>query len=247
MAISLGQAAIPTGMRIYAIGDVHGYLRLLTSIRHKIASDLDTNPIDQYRIIFLGDYIDRGPDSAGCVQYLLDLCAEDKHVICLKGNHENKLEQFLESPLELAESFFTYGGIECTQSYGVEMSKYKYTDKDTLKICTELRKSIPPDHQLFYSNLAMSVTFGDYFFVHAGIRPGVPLTEQSESDLMWIRSEFISNTSLYDKVIIHGHTPAHPIEILPNRINADTCAYDTGILSCVVLESTSYRVIEASS
>jgi len=244
MTISLGQSSTPPDMRIYAIGDVHGYLSLMTKIHQKIRTDLDDNPTDQYRIIFLGDYIDRGPDSAGCVQYLFDLCAEDDDVICLKGNHEDKLEKFLENPIEVAESFFTYGGVECVQSYGVEMDGYSAADEVIVKVRDELYAQIPLEHKQFYSKLTMSVTLGDYLFAHAGVRPDVPLTAQSDDDLIWIRSEFISNNSLYDKVIVHGHTPAYPMEVLPNRINADTCAYDTGVLSCVVLEGTSYRVIE---
>ena len=244
MTISLGQSATPRNMRIYAIGDVHGYLQLLRDMVQKIRADLDANPSEEYKVVFLGDYIDRGPDSAGCVQCLIDLMAEDEQVICLKGNHEAKLENFLLNPLKLANSFFTYGGVECTQSYGVDIANYPSTDKDTVEVRDKLDKTIPPEHKRFYSQLNKSVTFGDYFFSHAGVRPGVPLTEQSDDDLMSIRSEFIQNETLYEKVIVHGHTPAYPMEILPNRINADTCAYDTGVLSCIVLEGTQYRVIE---
>ena len=245
MTISLDQSATPCNMRIYAIGDVHGYLQLLRDIYRKIRTDLNANPTEEYKVVFLGDYMDRGPDSAGCVQFLIDLMAEDDQVICLKGNHEDKLEKFLLNPLELADSFFTWGGLECTRSYDVDIATHPGTANDTFKARDELDKNIPPEHKRFYSELGMSVTFGDYFFAHAGVRPGVPLTEQSDADLIWIRSEFIQNKTLYEKVIVHGHTPAYPMEILPNRINVDTCAYDTGILSCIVLEGTKYRVIEA--
>ena len=244
MTISLGQAATPHDMRIYAIGNVHGYLQLLRDIYQKIRTDLDASPTGEYKVVFVGDYIDRGPDSAGCVQFLIDLMAEDEQVICLKGNHEDKLEKFLLNPLELADSFFTYGGLECTRSYGVDMATCPDKAKDTVKARDELNKNIPSEHRRFYSELKKSVTFGDYFFSHAGVRPGVPLTEQSDDDLMCIRAEFIRNKALYEKIIVHGHTPANPMEILPNRINVDTCAYDTGILSCIVLEGTKYRVIE---
>jgi len=232
-------------MRIYAIGDVHGYLQLLKKIHQKIRKDLNNNPTEQYKIVFLGDYIDRGPDSAGCVQYLLDLSAEDDHVICLKGNHEDKLEKYLATPLDIAESFFTYGGVECAMSYGVDMTGYKSTDEHNIDVCNQLNKNIPLEHRQFYSSLAKFATFGDYYFTHAGVRPGVMLTEQSDNDLMCIRSEFISNTALYEKVIVHGHTPAYPMEILPNRINVDTGAYYTGVLSCIVLDGMSHRVLEA--
>lgn len=189
--------------------------------------------------------IDRGPDSAGCVQFLIDLLAHDDHVICLKGNHEAKLEQFLLHPLKLAPSFFTYGGVQCVQSYGVDISAAPTPDNAIITVHNQLFELIPPSHTSFYSNLLLSFTVGDYFFVHAGVRPGVPMAEQSDADFMHIRSEFISNKALYENVIIHSHTSAYPIVILPNRINVDTCAYDTGVLSCVVLEDRTYRVIEA--
>ena len=196
--------------------------------------------------MYLGDYIDRGPDSAGCAQFLIDLLSEDENIICLKGNHEDKLENFLAVPLNLADSFFGYGGIECAMSYGLDDTTLINAHKNAVQVCAELEKLIPPDHKQFYSKLIKSVTFGDYYFSHAGVRPGVPLDEQSDDDLMWIRAEFITNETLYDKVIVHGHTPAYPMEILPNRINVDTCAYDTGVLSCLVLEGTSHKVIEAT-
>lgn len=245
MTISLDHAATPHNMRIYAIGDVHGYLQFLENIYRKIRKDLENNSIEQYKIVFLGDYIDRGPDSAGCVQFLLGLTAEDEHVICLKGNHEDKLENYLAAPLDIATSFFGYGGVECAMSYGVDMSGYTNTDEHAIDVCNQLKKNIPIEHKRFYSSLAKSATFGDYFFTHAGIRPNVALSEQTDHDLMCIRSEFLSHDGLYDKVIVHGHTPAYPMEVLPNRINVDTGAYDTGVLSCIVLEGKNYRVIEA--
>jgi len=245
MTTSLGQSATPANMRIYAIGDVHGYLNLLQNMYRKIKIDLKSIGTMPYRIVFLGDYIDRGPDSAACVQFLVELLSDDENVICLKGNHEDKLEKFLANPLELADSFFGYGGIECATSYGVDMASFNYSHDETIGICAQLEKNIPASHKEFYASLAKSATFGDYLFAHAGVRPGVPLHEQSDHDLIWIRTEFISNKALYDKVIIHGHTPAHPMEILPNRINVDTGAYETGVLSCLVLEDLSYRVIEA--
>ena len=246
MTTRLGQSATPAAMRIYAIGDIHGYLNLLDSMYQKIKADLNTIGSLQYRIVFLGDYIDRGPDSAGCAQFLIDLLSEDDHVICLKGNHEEKLENFLANPLKLADSFFGYGGTECSVSYGVNMTGFNHTHEETIRVCAELAKNIPAEHKQFYSQLKKSISFGDYLYAHAGVRPGTPLHEQSDHDLMCIRSEFINHKALYDKVIVHGHTPAYPMEILANRINVDTGAYDSGVLSCLVLEGRDYRVIEVS-
>lgn len=245
MTISLGQSSTPSGMRIYAVGDVHGYLDLLRQLHEKINRDLQEDPVESYRIVFLGDYIDRGPDSAGCVEYLINLMAENDNVICLKGNHEDKLENFLLDPVEVADSFFTYGGADCAASYGIDMAGYQAGNQETLEICAELEKNIPAHHKAFYANLSKSVAFGDYMFVHAGVRPGIALDQQSDHDLMWIRREFIPNRELYEQVIVHGHTPAYPMEILPNRINVDTHAYETGVLSCIVLDELKYRILES--
>ncbi len=246
MSIRLNQSSTPDNMRIYAIGDVHGYLNLLETLHQKIDIDLKKHPVNKYRIIFVGDYIDRGPDSAGCVEYLVNLLADNSNVICLKGNHEDKLEQFLIKPADVADSFFTYGGADCATSYGVDMTGYNGTTDEKLQKCAELGEKIPKHHREFYSRLPATVTYGDYLFTHAGVRPGIALDQQSEHDLIWIRYDFISHQSLYDKVIVHGHTPAYPMEILPNRINVDTHAYHTSVLSCIVLEGTDYRVIEST-
>jgi len=247
MTIALGQSTTPHNMRIYAIGDVHGHLSLLNSIYQEITADLSSIGNMQYKILFLGDYIDRGPDSAGCVQFLSELLSKDAHVICLKGNHEDKLQKFLSNPIALADSFFGYGGIECTMSYGIDMTNFNFSNEEIIEMCAELNRKIPTAHKQFYNKLAISVSFGDYLFCHAGVRPGVDLNKQADKDLMCIRSEFVYHEAPYDKVIVHGHTPAYPMEILPNRINVDTCAYDTGILSCLVLEGSGYRVITAKN
>lgn len=247
MSVKLGQSRTPANTRIYAVGDVHGYLDLLKQLHVKINEDVQAHPIDHHRIIFLGDYIDRGPESAGCVDYLIELLKNDHSVTCLKGNHEAKLQSFLVEPHTFADSFFTWGGIETAQSYGVDMNGYRGEPHQIEQVCADLNENIPEAHQIFYEQLDITVSCEDYMFTHAGVRPSVPLDKQSEQDLMWIRSEFIPYQGLFDKVIVHGHTPAYPMEILPNRINVDTHAYDTGVLSCVVLEGTGYKVIEATA
>ncbi len=247
MTVRLGQSSPPYNTRIYAIGDVHGHIKLLEKLYTRIDADLKNNPIDAYKIIFVGDYIDRGPDSAGCVEYLINLTVENSNVICLKGNHEDKLESFLFDPVTVGASFFTWGGEECAASYGVDMSNYHGTNDDHVQKAAELSEKIPAHHKQFFASLKMTVTLGDYMFTHAGVRPGVPLSQQSDRDLLWIRSEFISHSKPFEKVIVHGHTPAYPMDILPNRINVDTHAYHTGVLSCIVLEGTDYRIIESST
>lgn len=245
MSTSLGRSTVPNNTRIYAVGDIHGHTTLLEELHNKIKCDLNKNPVADYKIIFLGDYIDRGPDSAGCIDFLIKQMARDSHIVCLKGNHEDKLEEFLINPAAVLDSFFTYGGIDCVNSYGIDMSNYRGTLNEALQIAVELKDRLPELHKQFLAQLQLSVTIGDYMFVHAGVHPGLALDQQSDDVLMWIRSEFINHTELYDKVIVHGHTPSYPMEILPNRINVDTHAYQTGILSCIVLEDKNYRVLEA--
>lgn len=247
MTVSLGQSSTPPNTRIYAVGDVHGHIKLLDLLHRKITTDLKNNPIDGYKIIYIGDYIDRGPDSAGCVEYLINLLATDSNVVCLKGNHEDKLERFLSDPVRVADSFFTWGGEECASSYGVDMSGYRGTHDQKLQKAAELSEKIPLNHKHFFARLQKKITFGDYMFAHAGIRPGVSLDQQSDRDLLWIRSDFISHSEPFEKVIVHGHTPAYPLEVLPNRINVDTHAYHTGVLSCIVLQGTDYRIMEVNA
>ena len=177
MSVTLGQSSTPSNTRIYAIGDVHGYIDLLRNLHAEIISDLAKSPVENHKIVFIGDYIDRGPDSAACTEYLSNLIIDNTNVICLKGNHEAKLLSFLTDPISVADSFFTYGGVETATSYGVDMSDYNATvDEKTLK-SNELSKSIPAHHKKFYLKLPTTVTFGDYMFAHAGIRPGVALDQ----------------------------------------------------------------------
>lgn len=241
--IALGEAKTPDNTRIYAIGDVHGYLDLLFKIHDLISDDLAQYPVKHHKIIHLGDYIDRGPNSKGCIQYLINLMASNENVSCLKGNHEEKLIRFLDDPIATAYSFLTYGGAECALSYGVQPPHQEVSDSEILAFRDTLLQSVPRSHIEFIGELLFSQTEGDYFFAHAGVRPGVSLDAQTHQDLMGIRKDFISYHGLFEKVIVHGHTPHHPIEIKQNRINADTMAYATQELTAVVLEGNQYRIL----
>lgn len=241
--VKLGEAKTPQKTRIYAIGDTHGYLNLLIDIHNQIKDDLAENPIENHKIIFLGDYIDRGPNSKGCIDYLIRLMSENSNVVCLKGNHEEKLILFLEDPLKMSNSFLTYGGAECAESYGVQPVSLSASNAEMIHFRDELSAAIPQSHIDFINQLLLSQIEGDYMCVHAGVKPGTPIDQQIDDDLMKIRSEFIPHNGLYEKVIVHGHTPHYPIEIKPNRMNADTCAYDTGVLTCIVLDENKYRIL----
>jgi len=234
----LGQAKTPEGMRLYAIGDVHGCDALLAAMHERIAADLAASPPPDHRIVHVGDYADRGPDSAAAIARLAALTAADPHVLCLRGNHDQMLLDFLADPEGAASMLLRNGGKETLRSYGVTARSQNYAG-----IGTQLAALMPVVDRAFLAALPLSVQFGDYLFVHAGIRPGIPLAEQDPQDLLWIREEFLLDPRDYGFVVIHGHTPATPVEVRSNRINVDTGAVYSGVLTCVVLEGTRHRFL----
>lgn len=244
MGIHLLDAKPPKGERIYAIGDIHGCLDELEQLLDLIKKDLKKNPVKTHHIVFLGDYFDRGPDSAGVINRLIKLQTKEANVICLKGNHEDKFIEFLNDPVRMAPGFFTYGGIETVQSYGIKNKLLEDPLPNAQKIKDKLFSSLSQKQIEFLLDLKYSISIGDYFFCHAGIRPGVKLKDQSPQDLMWIRQEFLGHTELHKKIIVHGHTPHFEPEVMANRINVDTKCYDSGILSCVVLEKKTHRFLQ---
>ncbi len=247
MGIDLKKAKTPKGERVYAIGDIHGCSNELEQLLEMIARDLEAVPLKRHTIVFLGDYIDRGPDSCGVISRLIRLQKSSDRVICLKGNHEEKFLQFLADPDAKASGFFAYGGIETSHSYGVNKRYLNDPVARARKIRNSILKKIPRKHLIFLFDLMTSTTIGDYFFCHAGIRPGIRLRDQSEHDLMWIRNEFLMYGGLFKKVIVHGHTPQQSPEVKANRINIDTRCYDSGVLSCLVLEGRNHRFIQTGN
>ncbi len=222
------------GLRVYAIGDVHGRLDLLLELSEMIHRDLYENPVERSVELFVGDYIDRGPSSREVLEYLLNSAPVCDERICLKGNHEETLLEFLEDPDRLIH-WARYGGMEMMRSYGVPAGT-PMTSAACKGIHKQFVSAFPDSHREFCRNLPTSITLGDYFFAHAGVRPGVDLDKQSDRDLMWIRDEFLSSKRYHGKLIVHGHTPAKQPEVHTNRINIDTCAYGSGILTSLVLE-----------
>lgn len=235
----VGEAALPDGLRIYAIGDVHGRFDCLNDLLRRIDDDLGMHPVTSSKIIMLGDYCDRGPQTAQAIDCL---ARRNRHedFICLMGNHDAKLVSFLVNGEAAGDAFVSFGGDETVRSYGID-SRYhtSYTG-----LAAELARKMPREHQSFLSDLRPSHVEGDYFFCHAGVRPGVPIESQSTHDLMWIRDEFLFHRGSFGKVVVHGHTPQLEVDVQPNRINVDTCAFDTGVLSCVVLEKRSFRLLQ---
>lgn len=236
---------VPDGQRVYAIGDIHGRLDLLEALHAKIAHDLETAPIEDVTTIYIGDYIDRGPNSFGVIERLFQLRSCPGSCLFLKGNHEAMLLNFLNEP-QSGTRWRRYGGTETLLSYRVDIGAAIAQDGMTT-VAAEFRKKVPAHHTEFFDNLSIAAEVGDYFFCHAGVRPGVELQHQREEDLLWIREEFLNSTDDFGKVIVHGHSPVQSGEITANRINIDTGAYATGRLTCVALEGDGVRFLTADT
>ncbi len=240
--MELGTAKTPPDCRIYAIGDIHGCIKELESLFALIRSDLLARPAAAHRIITVGDYCDRGPDSRRVVDFLLRM-RKEHDLVCLRGNHDQRLLEFLDSPEEVGDFFLTYGGIETMRSYGVEAERYA----DLRQLSRDFRRALPRNHVAFFNSLKLMQVENEYLFVHAGIRPDVPLEKQSAHDMMWIRNAFLDHRRAHEKLVVHGHTITDAVDFQPNRINIDTGAFMSERLSCVVLEGTRYDLIDSVS
>lgn len=236
----LDTARPPSGTAIYAIGDIHGRLDLLTLLLDSIDADIAGQGARRSVIVTLGDYVDRGPDTAGVLD-LLARRASDPDFICLRGNHDQWVLDFLEDPFEHGAHWLRWGGRETLASYAVTAD----WEEAPHELAREFNRTFPRRHLQFLRESRFSHCEGDFFFAHAGVRPGVALEEQRPDDLMWIREPFLLSQEDFGKVVIHGHTPQDEVDIRPNRINADTRAFDSGMLSCVVLEERGTRILSA--
>jgi serine/threonine protein phosphatase 1 len=239
----------PEGMRLYAIGDVHGRLDLLRAMHAQIRSEIMRDRPSDWRIIHVGDYVDRGPDSKGVLDFLIARVAEDERVQALGGNHDAGFLDFLARPDPLG-LFMRFGGIQTARSYGVrlvdQIPGLSIVDEDAIRAGhAALLAAVPEAHLRFLHALPRTATFGDFFFCHAGIRPGVPLDRQDPEDLIWIRDTFLNWPELHPKVIVHGHTPCETAEVLANRVNIDTLAYTSGRLTALVVDGAGKRLLEA--
>ncbi len=231
----------PEGKRMYAIGDIHGRADLLVELLGMIredARDFGGRP----QVLYLGDYIDRGLQSKQVVELLLEPQLEGFDSIFQKGNHEQAMLDFLDYP-EATAGWLTFGGRETLISYGVDVSVMPLM-KDMRSLADQLDEVLPDDHRDFLGDGLLSWRAGDYYFVHAGVRPGVALEDQHFEDQLWIRDEFIDSSADHGAVVVHGHTIRPEPELKPNRIGLDTGAFHTGILTCLVLEGEQQRILQ---
>ncbi|MCC6720304.1 MAG: serine/threonine protein phosphatase [Acetobacteraceae bacterium] len=232
----LAPATLPPGQRIYAVGDVHGCLDQLEAMHRAIGADLRARPHADALVIHLGDYIDRGPDSAGVIARLVGPHPVDgARVVNLIGNHEDLLLGALDGRRAEAEVWLANGGHAALQSWGVPPRTP----------ARQWAALIPPPHLAFMRELALMHRAGGYVFVHAGVRPGLALSAQTRQDLLWIREPFLSSTRTHEAVVVHGHTPEESVPVLrANRIGLDTGAVLGGPLTCAVLEADRVRFLQ---
>ena len=236
--------SVADGLAIYAIGDIHGRLDLLTDLLAQVAADAKRHPADQHReLVFLGDYIDRGTQSRGVIDALLDLAWPEFTPTFLMGNHEEAMLEFLDEQTD-GVGWLTYGGLETLISYGVAIRRLPTDAASAAELRDTLRAAVPPRHIDFLRSCVLSHVEGDYVFVHAGVRPGRSLEQQDRRDLLWIREEFLrAPAALPGKVVVHGHTICDAPQDLGHRIDIDTGAFVSGRLTCLVLRGTARRFL----
>lgn len=225
---------VPDGWRIYAIGDVHGCLDQLNRMLDAIAKDLDGWE-GRGHLIFLGDLIDRGPDSAGVIERLVSGELPGERATFLMGNHEEVMLECVDGSVERFRSWIQFGGLETLESYGLSRAEIL---EQASSLPHVIRDIVPAGHVEFIRSFEDHIGIGDYLFVHAGIRPGVPLEDQSPRDLRWIRSGFLDNLVDHGPLVVHGHTIVPSVEVHRNRIAVDTGCYSSGTLTALVLDGS---------
>ncbi len=227
--------ALPADQRVYAIGDIHGRRDCLDTLIGLIDADDAARGRADTTLVFLGDLIDRGADSRGVVERAMHMATSPKTVL-LMGNHEEILIRAWEGDAKAANLFHRVGGRETLLSYGVSEAAYDACDFDELS--TLIADTVPVEHVAFLRTFVDQWQCGDYLFVHAGIRPGVPLDEQRASDLRWIRREFLDDPRDHGVMVVHGHSITEAVDEQPNRIGIDTGAFASGMLTALGVEGT---------
>lgn len=231
----------PANSRLYSVGDIHGCHQLLQQLMTKIAEDAAASPTLKKELIFLGDYIDRGLGSRETIEHLIHSKIDGVEIVYLRGNHEEILLRIIDGDLDSIPSWLQYGGIATLASYGIPLSHTQFDNHKMIR--SALQEKVPAHHIEFLEKSRSHYESGDYYFVHAGLRPGLSLEKQNDRDRLWIREPFLSSSHHFGKVVVHGHSISMDPELLPNRIGIDTGAYATGRLTCLVLEGQERRLI----
>jgi serine/threonine protein phosphatase 1 len=233
--VPIAPPRVDADMRVYAIGDIHGRLDLLEDLITKISEDRAAHSAARWKLIFLGDYVDRGRHSREVLERLSQGPLEGFETIYLSGNHEQSMLQFLDD-ISIGADWLRYGGSDTLFSYGISAPPMQTDPERLTAIQQKFRDAITMQHLTFLNDLETCHVEGDYYFVHAGVRPGVALDDQVANDQLWIRGEFLASKADHGRVIVHGHSVRMEPELLANRIGIDTGAYDSGVLTCLVLQ-----------
>ena len=234
---------VPAGQRVYAVGDIHGRLDLFLPLLARIRGDIALRTPSDNHVVLLGDLVDRGPYSAETLEFVVSGLPDFASFHVLMGNHEEAMLRALDPVQSRSENLWLqFGGYETLVSYGVPVS----TLGEDLPSVDTLRRYIPENHRRFLEDLPDAVRFGGYVFVHAGVRPGIPLEEQTPADLRWIREEFLAHRGDHEAFIVHGHSISSEADLQANRIGLDTGAYRTGTLTALGLEGEQRWLISAS-
>ena len=232
--------ALPDGQRVYAIGDIHGRRDCLDTLIGMIDADNLARGRADTTLVFLGDLVDRGADSRGVVARVMHIAKSPKTIL-LMGNHEEILIRAWEGDRNAAGLFHRVGGRETLLSYGISEAEYDACDLGDL--AELIAAHVPIEHIAFMRNFVDQWQCGDYLFVHAGIRPGLPLDEQRASDMRWIRREFLDDPRDHGVMVVHGHSITEAVDEQPNRIGIDTGAFASGKLTALGIEGTEKWVI----
>ena len=235
---------IPDKQRIYCIGDIHGCADLLQQIHEKILIDVASYSGIK-TIVYLGDYIDRGEQSRQVIELLVTDPLADFESVYLMGNHEQAMLSFIEFP-EASAAWISFGGREALNSYGIPLAHIP-GKLEISELAKSLDNKLPETHREFLQSCKNSWQCGSYYFVHAGIEPGVALDKQLLEDQLWIREEFLESKNNHGAIIVHGHSITPEPQLLPNRIGIDTGAFKTGVLTCLVLEGEEQRFLQTCS
>lgn len=235
---------VSPGTRVYAVGDIHGRLDLLTQLHALIVADAAAAAAERRVLVYVGDYVDRGPDSAEVIELLLEQPLPGFEIVHLLGNHEDTFLRF-PGDVSVGPSWLHYGGVETLLSYGIDIHANAWRDERELRrLQAEVRRRVPRRHVEFLRNMPLVHIEGDYLFVHAGIRPGVPIEGQVPDDLLWIRGEFLHSPRDHGMVVVHGHTITETPDLQPNRIGIDTGAFYSNRLTCLVLDGAAQLFLQ---
>ena len=233
--------------QVFAVGDIHGCKELLNVIHNKII-EASKNKEGEKLLIYLGDYIDREPDIKGTIQTLIDFKPKNFTIVFLLGNHEQMLLDFMAGKRNSLYIWLGNGGLETLESYGSDMNSYidnAMELKDEELIRKQFTRLLPFSHKNFFNQLMLNYEWGNYFFVHAGINPDLPIEKQEKETMLWTREKNFFNPKMtYNKIIVHGHTPVEKIEKFPCRINLDTGSFYSGKLSCLLIEDRNLKFID---